>query len=610
MQTRDNLMNKDNKGDYIALREAARVYNYTRDHLGYLIRKGDLRGEKLGSFFFTTHDWMKDYVANSGKSRKISSHKVQVSEVTPQDNTYKRDEIKVAQRKKRLKISFLKRALKATKRDLGPLVKDIGNVSKRIIKTTKSIKSPKINLFLVIELKKEVFSWKQETKYWIKKTKKRLLRKELQTLVSFTRKTVSNTILLPSVLLEKLYSLVYKTRNLTQGFLSPSRFLRRMSEGSSKKFQTLLNRALRNISWSFSGDVFKLSVGARKKLSKTKRTKTYGASMAVIGLLIMLIGANSLALNFGQKVERALIISLNKVSEPVYEAYESIIPENSQKGPSTNLIVFREIRGGKQSFNKSSINLTKDIEPLIAIVKTEIVNTTLKINDNLATVAENINIQKLTNDLSEIKRIMTKKVNKILIAMGDMGKTARENSKRVMTSANMALKGKIDYQRKAIVNWQNRNNVFLARLESQVIEEGSDKIDIINNKASDQLASLKDGLEFLIRPFREIGQFLAFGGTNNTSQTRNLEERISRLESEVETKNQFIDYENESSQIIEGVIAIPSTENDAENKEKIRNTFSDEINIIPDKTGRSGIIQPIFRKETSQKYLYMLLPAK
>ncbi len=59
----------------------------------------------------------------------------------------------------------------------------------------------------------------------------------------------------------------------------------------------------------------------------------------------------------------------------------------------------------------------------------------------------------------------------------------------------------------------------------------------------------------------------------------------------------------------EGMVVIPSTEKDQEVKEKIKESFSDEVKVEPtDKT--SGIITPIFKEGEGQKYLYILVPIK
>lgn len=52
----------ENENKYLSLKAAAGLYGYTRDHLGLMIRKGKLRGVKLGSYYVTTSDWMTHYL--------------------------------------------------------------------------------------------------------------------------------------------------------------------------------------------------------------------------------------------------------------------------------------------------------------------------------------------------------------------------------------------------------------------------------------------------------------------------------------------------------------------------------------------------------------------
>jgi len=56
-------------------------------------------------------------------------------------------------------------------------------------------------------------------------------------------------------------------------------------------------------------------------------------------------------------------------------------------------------------------------------------------------------------------------------------------------------------------------------------------------------------------------------------------------------------------------VVIPSTGKDEEVKEKIKESFSDEVKVEP-KDETSGIIIPIFKKGEGEKYLYILVPIK
>jgi len=59
----------------------------------------------------------------------------------------------------------------------------------------------------------------------------------------------------------------------------------------------------------------------------------------------------------------------------------------------------------------------------------------------------------------------------------------------------------------------------------------------------------------------------------------------------------------------QGMVVIPSTEKDKETKEKIKESFSDEVRVeIKDE--ESGIIVPIFKEKEGDKYLYIMVPLK
>lgn len=54
----------ENENKYLSLKAAARLYGYTRDHLGLMIRRGKLNGRKLGNYYVVTNEWMLQYIKN------------------------------------------------------------------------------------------------------------------------------------------------------------------------------------------------------------------------------------------------------------------------------------------------------------------------------------------------------------------------------------------------------------------------------------------------------------------------------------------------------------------------------------------------------------------
>jgi len=63
----------------------------------------------------------------------------------------------------------------------------------------------------------------------------------------------------------------------------------------------------------------------------------------------------------------------------------------------------------------------------------------------------------------------------------------------------------------------------------------------------------------------------------------------------------------------EGLIVLPKTstaEAGRLREEAIQGVFSDQVTVTSDETGRSGIVQPIFRSGVGEEYLYVMVPIR
>ena len=69
----------------ISLNQAAQFSGYTQDYLGYLIRKGDIRGIKKGRAWFTTEEEIKNYLFK----KKIRSNKFAIPDFFSTSRTKK-----------------------------------------------------------------------------------------------------------------------------------------------------------------------------------------------------------------------------------------------------------------------------------------------------------------------------------------------------------------------------------------------------------------------------------------------------------------------------------------------------------------------------------------
>lgn len=55
----------------ISLNQAAKISGYHQDYLGFLVRKGELRGKKIGRTWFTTEAEIRSYILK----QKVRSNK-------------------------------------------------------------------------------------------------------------------------------------------------------------------------------------------------------------------------------------------------------------------------------------------------------------------------------------------------------------------------------------------------------------------------------------------------------------------------------------------------------------------------------------------------------
>lgn len=74
----------------------------------------------------------------------------------------------------------------------------------------------------------------------------------------------------------------------------------------------------------------------------------------------------------------------------------------------------------------------------------------------------------------------------------------------------------------------------------------------------------------------------------------------------IRTDGSIVEFDKER----EGIVVVLSSEQSSDSavKQKIKESFSDEIEIIPDESGQAGIIRPVFKKSEGQDYVYVLVP--
>lgn len=70
---------------FISLNQAANISGYTQDYLGYLMRSGEIKGTKKGRAWFTTEEYVKDYLFK----RKINKKQLAINDFLSLNRTKK-----------------------------------------------------------------------------------------------------------------------------------------------------------------------------------------------------------------------------------------------------------------------------------------------------------------------------------------------------------------------------------------------------------------------------------------------------------------------------------------------------------------------------------------
>jgi hypothetical protein len=599
-------MDSRNKGVYIPLHEAARVYGYTRDHLGYLIRKGDLRGEKLGSFYFTTHEWVKNYVLKSGKARRegerIKQEKIIVS-----------DDIVLKKKSKRQKTNKI---INEFKEVIKPLILDIGREGKKFVRSFANLPHylggsvKKINI-LPGQVVSEIKLWREEGKYFTGKFKKLFSApKLLDSVIRPLRQTVGVIIFLPQA-------------SLGAGFFVINNGTKK-TKSSFKKIHILAKKIQREVAWKISGGKLIVTTNEKKENRYlASRNRRISISHQVLGPIFVYLGIIVLGLGIlpaitpNQGWDDFLVAQLNSISNKVYLVANDLGINNelfynqnsSLKSLSGRLSVIERRKSLRSSEFKANneffAELTRSADMLTKKAELSMENLTLTIQG----MGKNLNksladISNLSTKLIGLKRKIENAANRGLVVFETEAKEGLNKGGMGIKLIKGVLDEGVENLRRQMYAWQSLNNDKLAQIDNKLAQIKKMVLANISGGAREQLAQLKFNFDFITKSFQKIKNYFA-GHSETEKQIGYLDERIKNLESQKVNNVENLAPVNQNQ---EGLIVIPSTKDDEQNKKKIKSMFSDEVVVEPDETGQSGIIKPVFKKQTDQKYLYMLVP--
>ena len=197
-------------------------------------------------------------------------------------------------------------------------------------------------------------------------------------------------------------------------------------------------------------------------------------------------------------------------------------------------------------------------------------------------------------------------------------KTFPELSKNVLFKKSVAMMVAVLVVSGAYVlqNIQNSSDVYVVKNN---VEDSISIPKIVNNNgglvadsgtkkssASSLFANIIESTDMMFENTwrRMVSTFRSFVvGTYKTITQRFSDERSTA--DDVNKKKIQVSNEREA------LVVVPSTGSTVEDnrlKQKIKDSFSDEVKVIPDESGRSGIVRPVFREKEGQNYLYMLVP--
>lgn len=164
-------------------------------------------------------------------------------------------------------------------------------------------------------------------------------------------------------------------------------------------------------------------------------------------------------------------------------------------------------------------------------------------------------------------------------------------------------------------------NIFFLR---NIFNSNSSAVNKITDKAITKTLAVNSTSDLPASIFSELSglsnsilSFFGFGksgvGTNDTTQ---LAKNDAVVSGQINTQNNpdtsyRVNPEMGQSTKFDGIAVVPSlgqSEKEEVLKKNIKNTFSDEVEVIPDKSGTSGVITPVFKKVSKDNYVYVLVP--
>jgi hypothetical protein len=146
-------------------------------------------------------------------------------------------------------------------------------------------------------------------------------------------------------------------------------------------------------------------------------------------------------------------------------------------------------------------------------------------------------------------------------------------------------------------------NVFVLKnifISNNSVSSNSNKI-ISQRSSNDLTASVFSKIADISK---SLLSYFGFGGNKLVVENKNLNRENNNVTPGTEQSDN-------NTKKFDGIAVVPSlgqSEKEEALKKNIKNTFSDEVEVMPDSSGTSGVITPVFKKVNKDNYVYVLVP--
>ncbi len=569
----NQISRKDQKTNkYISLHEASESCPYSQEYLSLRARQGKLKAVKLGRDWVTTKEWVENYVSNNGKDKIKKTLKLDFKALNFKKKSRSK---KNKKEKKEFRFLFyLKNAWGKTSLVNFNLEKNVGHIIDRVlcsidklILKTKNLFSvfsnlfcqifkPKFNLFIFLI----IFLFFIQFAYLNSSTRPDLVSffNKIEVKINQNNQRLANFALESFLFAQKVFDI--------DNYVQASEFVaelplktQEMIENTTQRINNIPDLAFSRIQ-SFGLFLTDQAVNTTNFLSDFLSETGEWVELSSLKLI-------NLAFNFD-----------------IVDYFDRISCQNEQLKLGLKNKA-REMPANLESLNNnlwaSHIpNLGKRLENRLVLESQEIFQGSIALSEKVILLPE-----RTFKKASDIRNKAYHYLSDTPGLLSDTPGLLSDMAKKPFHKANKLI---IAIGKSNISNISEILNYFPQKIASAC--------NFVKSKLGDAYIKIVDIFE-----------------SSAEKKELTINKDINQLEKNIidDVEKRFNEFKGEEDK--EGVVVVPIEENRDKAEERIRkisSSFSDEVFISSDNTGKSGLIEPIFQQAQSQEYLYMMVPVK